>query len=181
MSADSAVEDFQNFTHSLSAARLLMNRAHENGGLIEGLMLYASIIDAFLRILVAHATGERQGTVTQLDLRYLRHDEALWMNERKVYREAHRCGVLSESERCELDELYDFRNVVVHRFIISGITYGEIGPRLDQYEGIFNRLRTQLEDIEQPAPALSDAELAAAHARIARKLGDPTRDGRPPD
>jgi hypothetical protein len=180
MSADQALEDFQNFTHSVSAARLLMSRAHENGSLIEGLVLYASIVDAFLRLLIAHATGEREGTVTHLDLRYFRHDETLWMNERKVYEAAHSCGVLSESERRELDELYDFRNVVIHRFIISGITYDQIGPRLDQYEAIFRRLRAQLEDIEQPAPALSDAETAAVHGRIARKLGDPARDVRRP-
>jgi hypothetical protein len=180
MSGDQALEDFQNFTHSVSAARLLMSRAHENDSLIEGLVLYASIIDAFLRILIAHATGERDGTVTQLDLRYFRHDDTLWMNERKVYRRAHTCGVLSESERHDLDELYDFRNVVIHRFIISGITYDQIGPRLDQYEAIFTRLRAQLEHIEQPAPALSDAETAAVRARIARKLGNPARDVRRP-
>jgi hypothetical protein len=180
MSSDQALEDFQNFTHSVSAARLLMSRAHDNGSLIEGLVLYASVIDAFLRVLIAHATGEREGTVTHLDLRYFRHDETLWMNERKVYREAQSCGVLSESDRCELDELYDFRNVVIHRFIISGITYDQIGPRLDQCEAIFSRLRAQLESIEQPAPALSDAQIGAVRARIARKLGDPARDVRPP-
>ena len=105
MDTDQGPEDFQNFTHSVSAARLLMSRAHENGSLIEGLVLYASVIDACLRILIAHATGEVEGTVTHLDLRYVRHDEALWMNERKVYREAHACGVLSKSERRKLDEL----------------------------------------------------------------------------
>ena len=106
MSADQDVEDFQNFTHSVSAARLLVNRAHENGSFIEGLVL-ASLIDAFLRILTAHATGERDGTVTHLDLRYFRHDETLWMNERKVYRAAHTCGVLSEPGLDELNDLYD--------------------------------------------------------------------------
>lgn len=176
MSADQGLEDFQNFTHSVSAARLLTSRAHETGSLIEGLVLYASIIDAFLRMLIAHATGERDGTLTHLDLSYFRHDDALWLNERKVYRKAQTCGVLSESERCDLDELYDFRNSVIHRFITSGITYDQIGPRLDLYEAIFNRLRATLEAIEQPAPALTDAETAAVHARIARKLGDPTRE-----
>ena len=177
MSAGQAKEDFQNFTHSVSAARLLMRRAYENGSLIEGLVLYASMIDALLRILIAHATGERDGTVTHLDLRYFRHDETLWMNERKVYRAAQACGVLSESQHDELNELYGFRNVVIHRFIISGISYDQIGPRLDQCEAIVSRLLAQLEDIEQPEPGgMSHAELAEVRARIARKLGDPTPD-----
>lgn len=82
--------------------------------------------------------------------------------------------------RARREDLYDFRNAVIHRFIISGITYDQIGSRLDRYEAVLSRLRAQLEDIEQPAPALSDADVAAVHARIARKLGHPARDERPP-
>jgi uncharacterized protein YutE (UPF0331/DUF86 family) len=40
------------------------------------------------------------------------------MNERKVYAAAHACGVLSDAELSELEELYPFRNIVIHRFII---------------------------------------------------------------
>src|SRR4051794_17389118 len=98
MNVDRAKEGFENFTHSVSAVRLLLGRAHENGNLVEGLVLYASVVDALLRMLVAHATGERQGTVTHLDLRYFIHDETLWMNERKVYRAARDRGVLSVPE-----------------------------------------------------------------------------------
>lgn len=172
MGAERALEDFQNFTHSVSAARLLLRRAYDNGSLIEGVVLYASVIDALLRILVAHATGDRAGTVTHLDVRYVRHDETLWMNERKVYREAHSCGVLSEAELRELEELYAFRNVVIHRFIISGVTYDQMGSKLDRYEVIYERLLAQLEAVEQPAPPLSAEEVAAVQSRIAGKLGD---------
>ena len=72
---------------------------------------------------------------------------------------------------------------MIHRFIISGITYDQIAARLDQCEAISSRLQTQLEDIEQPAkaPVLSDAEVAAVHGRVARKLGDPAQDVRRPN
>jgi hypothetical protein len=177
MSTNTPREDFENFTHSVAAARLLLGQAHEKGSLVEGLVLYASVVDALLRILVAHATAEQEGTIKHLDLRYLRHDETLWMNERKVYKAARDSGVLSESEFDELEELYRFRNVVVHRFIISGIAYGEIGPKLDNYEAIYCRVMARLEAIEQPSPSLSSDETAVVRARIAQKLGNGSPNG----
>jgi len=172
MDKDEPLEDFQNFTHSVTAARVLMRRAHENGSLVEGLVLYASVVDALLRMLVAHSTAEQEGTVKRLDLPYFRHDESLWMNERKVYRAAREHGVLSESEFKELEELYRFRNIVIPRFIISGVAYDQIGAKLDQYKAIYRRVLAQLEAIEQPSPPLSNEEITAVRARIARKLGD---------
>jgi hypothetical protein len=185
MGMDDPLEDFQNFTHSVSAARVLMARAYENGSLVEGLVLYASVVDALLRMLVAHSTAEQEGTIKRLDLRYVRHDESLWMNERKVYRAARECGVLSESEFNELEELYRFRNIVIHRFIISGVAYDQIGAKLDRYEAIYWRVLARLEAIEQASPPLSEEEIqryehgsrrswvTAAPPRTARREGRP--------
>lgn len=69
MDAEEAREHFENFTHSISAARKLLARAQESGSLIEGLVLYAALVDGLLRMLVAHSTGDREGDVTHLDLR----------------------------------------------------------------------------------------------------------------
>lgn len=162
---------FQNFTHSVAAARLLVTQAHERGSLIEGLVLYASLIDALLRNLIALQTGERKGESIQLDPRYFYHDDTKWLNERKVYAAAHSCHVLTDAEFSELEALYTFRNSIVHRFIISGVTYSEIASKLDQYEVIYGRIVEQLKAIEQPdGVALTDAELAETRNRVARKL-----------
>lgn len=170
---------FENFTHSVAAARHLLAQAHARDSLIEGLALYASVIDALLRNLVALKTGERRGTTTYLDLRYFYHDDTMWMNERKVYAAAHSCGVLTDSELSQLEELYNFRNIVIHRFIISGVTYAEIAPRLDQYEGIYARISEQLRAIEQPnGVELNDEEVDRARERIARKLGASSQNDR---
>jgi hypothetical protein len=167
---------FENFTHSVAAARHFLAQAHARDSLIEGLALYASVIDALLRNLVALKTGERQGATTHLDLRYFYHDDTMWMNERKVYAAAHSCGVLTDPELDELEELYDFRNIVIHRFVLSGVTYAEIAPRLDQYEGIYERISEQLRVIEQPDSVdLSDEEVRRVRERVARKLG-PSQD-----
>jgi hypothetical protein len=162
---------FENFTHSVAAIRLLLGEAHKRGSLIEGLVLYASVIDALLRNLVALKKGERHGTSIHLDPRYFYHDDSKWMNERTIYKEAHACGVLSDDELRELEELYGFRNIVIHRFVISGVTWTEIAPKLDAYEVIYERVLDQLRAIEQPdAAELDDEGKAAARRRIARKL-----------
>jgi hypothetical protein len=163
---------FVNFSHSVAAARALMARAQESGSWIEGIVLYASVIDALLRILVAHATADRDGSVTHLDSTWFVHDDRVWRNERAVYKAALDAGVLIEQQFEELEELYKFRNVVIHRFVISGITYDVIPSALDEYELIYRRLMAQLEAIEQPAPPVSDEQVKAIRGRIARKLGE---------
>lgn len=169
--SDAVVEEFANFTHSVAAVRVLLGRAHAAGSLIEGLILYAAVVDALLRILLAHATGTRSGTVKQLDPRHFRQDRRFFNNERDVYRAAAEQAVISPDELKELTELYDFRNAVVHRLVISGLTYETIGPQLDRYEVIYSRLLDQLTAIEQPAPPHTAEEVAAMRARVKRKLG----------
>ena len=166
-------EFFENFTHSVAAARLLLKRAHEQGSLIEGLVLYASSIDALLRNLVALGVGDRDGTTIQLDARYFVHDETKWMSERRLYAEALDAEVLTETEFRELEDLYTFRNAVIHRFITSGMTYAEITSRLDRYEVILRRLFERLAEIEQPDGEVLDEETdRRIRERVARKLGD---------
>jgi hypothetical protein len=165
-------EFFENFTHSVAAARLLLKRAHEHGSLIEGLVLYASSIDALLRNLVALRLGDRDGTVIRLDPRYFYHDNTKWMNERDLYAEAVKAKVLTDAEFQELQELYRFRNAVIHRFIISGTTYAEITPRLDQYERILTSLSERLREIEQPdSEPLNEETRTKIHERLVRKIG----------
>jgi hypothetical protein len=171
-----AREHFENFTHLIAAARKLLGRAQQSGSPIEALVLYSALVDGLLRMLVAHETGDREGHVTQLDLRHFIHDAHRWRNERQVYRGAAECGVVSEQERRQLDDLYDFRNVAVHRFGISGVTYDELLPRLDAYEAIYRGLLAQLEAIGQPAPPVSPEQEQAIRARVARKLGGPRRE-----
>jgi len=171
--ADQSAEFFENFTHSVTAARLLLKRAHEQGSLIEGLVLYASSVDALLRNLVALSVGERDGTVIRLDAVYFYHDDTKWMNERTVYARALNAKVLTEPEFRELEDLYGFRNTVIHRFIISGMTYAEIGSRLDRYEKILSTLFDRLREIERPDRDPLDPETERRiRERIARKLGD---------
>lgn len=162
---------FNNFTHSATVARLLLAKAHDQGNLIEGIILYASSIDAFLRNLIAIKTGIRKDAHTvSLDLRYFYHDPSKWMNERNIYQQALDCGVINTAEHKELEKLYLFRNRVVHRFIISNITYAEIAPRLEKYEKIFDKLYKQLKALEG-SPEVSEKERKDIYRGIYKKFG----------
>jgi hypothetical protein len=133
-------------------------------------VLYASAIDAVLQNLVALRLGKRNDTVIKLAPRCFYHDDTKWMNERDPYAEAAKAKMLTKPEFQELEELYRFRNTVIHRFIISGTTYAEIAARLDQYEIILTSLLGRLREIEQPdSDTLSEG--TRIRARLERKTG----------
>jgi hypothetical protein len=162
---------FENFTHSVAAVRLLLEGAHRNGSFIEGLMLYASIVDGLLRNLVALEMAPRTGYSRKLDSRYFVHDKSKWLTERRVYAEARSCKVIDDDLFAELEELYRFRNLVAHRFIVSPVAYSDIPPRLDRYNVIMERLLAQLAAIEQPDEHDISSERAdVVRQRIERKL-----------
>jgi len=160
---------FDNFTHSVAAARLLLEKAHDQANFIEGLVLYASSVDAILRNLVALKSGAKQKDGISLDPRYFYHDDSKWMNERNIYREALDYSVITQDEFQELERLYAFRNVVIHRFIISNISYAQIAPELIKYEIIFKKLFDQLKEIEQPEK-MTNKERGEANQRITKKI-----------
>ena len=160
---------FDSFTHSIAAARLLLEKAHDQGNFIEGLVLYASSVDALLRNLVALKAGVKGKDGTSLDPRYFYHDDSKWMNERYVYGEALKYKIITQDEFEELGRLYSFRNIVIHRFIISNITYAQIAPELIKYEVIFKSLYNKLKEIEKPEK-MSDKERAEVDQRIAKKI-----------
>ena len=95
---------FENFTHSVVATRMLLGKTHSQGNLIEGLILYASIIFE------------------------------------------------------KLNDLYSFRNRIVHRFIISNVAYSDLESNLISYEYIYTDLMNKLEMIEGPSKLDADQE-----------------------
>lgn len=161
---------FENFTHSVAVARVLLTKAHEQGNLIEGLVLYASSIDAFLRNLIALKTGSKKGHTISLNPSYFFHNDSQWMDERTIYSQALQSGVIGRSLYDKLENLYAFRNKVIHRFIISNITYSEIAAHLIEYEIIYNNLYSQLEKIEKPHK-LNKGEQEEVRQKIQKKIG----------
>jgi hypothetical protein len=156
----------------------LLQKAHEQGNLIEGLILYASLIDALLRNLVAIEAGHKAPAIkgdikfagVTLNNAFFEHDESNWFNERQIYDTALKHSVVNDAEHRHLNEMYSFRNRVVHRFIISDIAYSDLAEPLMEYEKIFWRLYQKLEAIEQPPVSIPGVEKDAVKKRILRKI-----------
>ncbi|MEZ4968958.1 MAG: hypothetical protein R2814_04720 [Flavobacteriaceae bacterium] len=117
---------FDMFLQGVGATALILSKAIENKAFIEATCLLANQIDALLR------TGivlKNQITNNNSEI------EAEWIyqgltdkkkSEKDIYKKALDLGIIDQSTFDELYVLYDDRNRVIHRFIISEITLAEV-------------------------------------------------------
>ncbi len=109
--------------HAIPTSRLLLQKAHEEGALIEGLCLYVSTIDALLRLALVYSRTQKAPNYTYtIPKELIRQDEGeKTYREKEIYDFALKEKVISDDLYKRLYEMYDYRNRVVHRFNISGI------------------------------------------------------------
>jgi uncharacterized protein YutE (UPF0331/DUF86 family) len=150
MSGDAEPTDsFLNFIYAFGAARKLLERAHELGFLIECIVLYVSLIDGLLRMAIVldkQLAGDETGDIDS----YIQQAQGgPKFSERDIYKEAHRRGLIDDPLKLEIEELYDARNAIIHRFFLNGVTYASLGPLLDRYEEVYNRCYKLVDDLEE--------------------------------
>jgi hypothetical protein len=90
------INKFTNFLHTFGTARLLLQEAHKNGSLLEGLALYASITDALLRIalVLKNQTVNRLSTIDESLIS--QEIDGSYYTERKIQKMALTQGVINE-------------------------------------------------------------------------------------
>ncbi len=162
---------------NIGAARHLLVRAHGKGALIEGIVLYCSVIDALLRqlLLIERSIKARKtptsGSVNIPDGFVWQEDEDPKFAERTVIRIAEDEGVINADLSRQLNELYDERNRVVHRYILSFYRYSDMEPILGKYELVYQELYRRLEEYERPdLHELSDEQMSEMLARLKEKF-----------
>jgi hypothetical protein len=117
---------FHNFMQSFSAAAELDARAAKQGCFIESVVLTAAIIDGVLRMgLILKHQLDHDTSELLPELLYQGDSDAAII-ERKVYRRALDEAVIGQGLFDELNRLYDDRNRVIHRYVISSITTAEV-------------------------------------------------------
>lgn len=109
-----------NFVYSVATARLLLQRAHDNGSLIEGMVLYVSLIDGLLRLSII-LDKQLAGDPVTLEEYMQQVPGGSKFTERAIYEEARLRGIIDEALRAEVVDLYEYRNAIVHRFS-DGVT-----------------------------------------------------------
>lgn len=120
------VDRLQDFIAGLTAAVELHARAAELGAFIESVCLGATVIDGALRIGIILKRQLVTGTSEILpELLYQAEDDKP-VSERAVYQRARELDVIGDALFQKLELLYQQRNRVVHRYIISELTTQDI-------------------------------------------------------
>lgn len=176
----SKVDKLKNFIHAFGAARLLIQKANEEGALLEGMAVYAALTDGFLRIGLVLKRQMIKNTMEVEDLLISQEKNGQYYTDRKIQRMAREEGVITQDIFDELSALYDARNDAIHKFFLTSLKYTDLPPFLERYEVMYktlNRIVYALEaeqiqkGVGMSAPGKTTKEGTMAMLRdIARKI-----------
>jgi len=143
------IEAFENFIYAFGSARLLLRRAHDEGFLIEGMALYASLLDGFLRIglVLKRQLNAKSSSIENTLIQQEKGGK--FYSERQIYRMAFQEGVIDEPIFQALGQLYDRRNDIIHKFFLTLITYESLPKDLLQYEELYAALYAKVYALEK--------------------------------
>ena len=140
---------FENFLYSFGAARKLLERAYHSGSLIEGIVLYVSLIDGLLRIALILDKQLRDDT-SEFDLSYVEQKPSgPKYTERQIFEEAYKHQLIDETLKRSISDLYEKRNSLIHRFFLTDLKYADLEPWLDRYEEIYDKCYEIVDGLEK--------------------------------
>ena len=139
---------YDNFQSSLIASYDLLKNALNSESLIEIIVIYANQIDAFLRLSLVLKTQLEKET-NEIEVKYLfQEDNEKGIVERKIYSLALENKIIDETTFNELNLLYDFRNRIIHRYIISQIKTIKLVETAYKYSKLNEKIRLILREKE---------------------------------
>lgn len=139
---------FEMFLKSIGATAYMLNKAVGNHSFIEATCLLASQIDGLLRTgIILQNQINNKNTVIEKEWIYQGVNDRK-KSEKDIYKKAKELGVLDEVTFDELHKLYEDRNRVIHRFIISEITLAEVENISYEYYQVQQKISSIIYDIE---------------------------------
>lgn len=136
------------FLGSLMASEDLTNRAFKNASSIELVILLANQIDAILRLSII-LDFQLKNKTFEIDLQLLyQGDDDKPIMEKKVYERALKENVIDKTFFDELFNLYNERNKVVHRFIITDIKTKDLASIVYEYDCVKKKASDILNQLE---------------------------------
>lgn len=143
------LDKFDRFTGSLAASHDLLKSAIDSESFVEIIAIAANQIDAYLRLSLVIAKQLNEKT-NDIETRYLfQADGEKGIMERKVFDDALKFDVIDQEAFDELSELYNLRNRVIHRYIISNIRTRDLVYIAGRYLNALEKTRLTLRDFEQ--------------------------------
>lgn len=137
------------FLLSYAASIDLANRAYENGSFIELVVLLASGIDSVLRqSLILDRQLRNKSEEIDVSLIFQAENDPPIM-EKKVYKLALKENLIDQDTHDDLVTLYNLRNKVIHRYIISDLRTDDIIQLVWSYTQMNEKLGNKLIELEQ--------------------------------
>lgn len=140
---------YEKFLSALAATFDLLQRALQNEFPIELIIVYASQIDAYLRlcIVLKYQIIEKSNL---FKIQYLYQDKTdKAINEKRIYKEAVEMKIITTEIYDMLFNLYNERNKIVHRYIISDIKTFMLFEIAEKYKMMAENIRLILAGIEK--------------------------------
>ena len=137
------------FMLSYVASIDLSNRAYNSGSNIELVIILANQIDAVLRQSLI-LKGQLDNKTDTIDVSLIHQNETdKPIFEKTIYKKALEANLINQKTHHKLIELYEIRNKVVHRYIISDLLSNDIIELVWSYSKIYDFLREKVVDLEK--------------------------------
>jgi len=143
------------FMRGVAAATVLLNRAGERGSFIEAICLTSNIIDAQLRIgiILQHQIETKSRDIPIESL--FQEEQGKKFSERDIFKIAKSKKVINDDIYQKLSDIYDERNRVIHRYIITDITTHQVLDIGIRYENLLQEIHNRIIEIEEEQIRLS--------------------------
>lgn len=139
---------FDMFLQGVGATALILSRAVDNKAFIEATCILGNQIDALLRIGII-LKNQIINNNNEIELEWIYHGQTdKKKSEKEIYKKALDLGIIEQKVFDELFKLYDDRNRVIHRFIISEITLAEVEEIAFKYYKKQQEITKLIYDIE---------------------------------
>lgn len=127
---------------------ILLKKAVDNKAYFEATCLLGNQIDSLLRIsIVLKKQISNNNDTIEREWIYQGHNDKK-KSEKNIYKAALTLGVISEELYKSLFELYEDRNRIIHRFVISEITLAEVEQIVYKYHFLREEIKTIVSGIE---------------------------------
>jgi len=142
-------QKFHNFMNGFTAAVELEMRAAKKGCFVECVVLSAAVIDSTLRMGLILKHQLETNTNNLLDELLYQEEDAKGISEREIYRRALARNIITQETYDSLSALYDLRNRVIHRYIISMITTKDVLDIASKYESLKHQVSDHVAELEK--------------------------------
>jgi hypothetical protein len=143
------LDKHDNFLASLAASYDLLMNAYESESYIELVVVLSNQIDAFLRLAII-LKEQLETETNDIEVKYLFQGVGeKGITERIIYAKAHDLKIVDDETFTILNGLYDLRNRVMHRYIISFLKTRDIVKLVYDYSIVNEKIRLILKSYEE--------------------------------